>query len=88
MDDYQTIVKEKSYELGFIESFKANTMEMLFEAEEMVQLAIKTEEEHNIFISNQSMVSSEENTESDDEMKEYLDDPEMMIKLLKQRKGI
>ena len=54
----------------------------------MVQLAIKTEEEHNIFISNQSMVSSEENTESDDEMKEYLDDPEMMIKLLKQRKGI
>lgn len=88
VDDYQTIVKEKSYELGFIESFKANTMEMLFEAEEMVQLAIKTEEEHNIFISNQSMVSSEENTESDDEMKEYLDDPEMMIKLLKQRKGI
>lgn len=87
-DDYQTIVKEKLYELGFIESFKVNTMEMLFEAEEMVQLVIKTEEEHNILISNKNMVNLEENTESEDEIKEYLDDPEVMIKLLKQRKGI
>lgn len=86
--DYLSTVKESISELSFIESFKANTMEMLFEAEEMVQLAIKTEEEHEAFIEKQNADSSDNNEESNYDMKEYLDDPELMIKMLKQRKGI
>lgn len=85
--DYISKVKDAISELKFIESFKANTMEMLFEAEEMAQLAAKTEEEHNLFIEEHH---DEEiyNEESDLKMKEYLYDPELMIKMLKQRKGI
>lgn len=86
--EYLSIVKESISELSFIESFKANTMEMLFEAEEMEQLAIKTEEENDEFIEKQSTDNSVNNEESDSKMKEYLDDPELMIKMLKQRKGI
>lgn len=86
--DYVSMVKESISELSFIESFKANTMEMLFEAEEMEQLAIKTEEENDVIIEKESMNNSVNNEESDSEMKEYLDDPELMIKMLKQRKGI
>lgn len=86
--DYLSIVKESISELSFIESFKANTMEMLFEAEEMEQLAIKTEEENDAFIEKQSTDNNVNNEESDPKMKEYLDDPELMIKMLKQRKGI
>lgn len=86
--DYLSIVKENISELSFIESFKANTMEMLFEAEEIAQLAIKTEEEHNAFIEKQSSDNSVNSEESDYKMKEYLDDPELMIKMLKQRRGI
>lgn len=78
--DYLSTVKESISELSFIESFKANTMEMLFEAEEMVQLAIKTEEEHEAFIEKQNADSSDNNEESNYDMKEYLDDPELMIK--------
>lgn len=84
--DYIMKFKDICLELNFIESFKANTMEMLFEAEEIVQLATKTEEEQNLFIAEHQ----EEETEVKDfeDMREYLNDPEMMIKLLKQRKGI
>lgn len=54
----------------------------------MEQLAIKTEEENDAFIEKQSTDNSVNNEESDSKMKEYLDDPELMIKMLKQRKGI
>lgn len=40
-NDYLSIVKESIAELSFIKSFKANTMEMLFEADEMMELAKK-----------------------------------------------
>ena len=86
--DYLSIVKECISELSFIESFKANTMEMLFEAEEMEQLAAKAEEEHDLFIKKQSVDNSVINKESDYGMKECLDDPELMIKILKKQKGI
>ena len=40
------------------------------------------------FIEKQNADSSDNNEESNYDMKEYLDDPELMIKMLKQRKGI
>ena len=85
-NDYLSIVKESIAELSFIKSFKANTMEMLFEADEMMELAKKTEEENEIFIGNQNEKNYNEENNSD--MMKYLDNPEIMIKMLKQRKGI
>lgn len=85
-NDYLSIVKESIAELSFIKSFKANTMEMLFEADEMMKLAKKTEEENEIFIGNQNEKNYNEENNSD--MMKYLDNPELMIKMLKQRKGI
>lgn len=85
-NDYLSIVKESIAELSFIKSFKANTMEMLFEADEMMELAKKTEEENEIFIGNQN--EKNHNEENDSDMMRYLDNPELMIKMLKQRKGI
>lgn len=85
-NDYLSIVKESIAELSFIKSFKANTMEMLFEADEMMELAKKTEEENEIFIGNQNEKNYSEENNSD--MMKYLDNPELMIKMLKQRKGI
>lgn len=85
-NDYLSIVKESITELSFIKSFKANTMEMLFEADEMMELAKKTEEENEIFIGNQNEKNYNEENNSD--MMKYLDNPELMIKMLKQRKGI
>ena len=61
-------------------------MEMLFEADEMMDLAKKTEEENEIFIGNQNEKNHSEENNSD--MMKYLDNPELMIKMLKQRKGI
>lgn len=84
--NYSTVVKEYILELSFIKSFKANTMEMLFEAEEMEQLCIKTEKENEAFIEKQSNNNSSK--EIDFDVKEYLNDPELMIKILKKRKGI
>ena len=61
-------------------------MEMLFEADEMMELAKKTDEENEIFIGNQN--EKNHNEENDSDMMRYLDNPELMIKMLKQRKGI
>ena len=85
-NNYLSIVKECIAELSFIKSFKANTMEMLFEADEMMELAKRTEEENEIFIGNQNEKNYNEENYSD--MMRYLDNPELMIKMLKQRKGI
>lgn len=65
---------------------KKESMEMLFEADEMMELAKKTEEENEIFIGNQN--EKNHNEENDSDMMRYLDNPELMIKMLKQRKGI
>ena len=59
---------------------------MLFEAEEMAQLATRTEEEHILFLANHQ--EEQEIKEYDSEIKDYLDDPEMMIKLLKKKKNL
>ena len=61
-------------------------MEMLFEADEMMELAKRTEEVNEIFIGNQNEKNYNEENYSD--MMRYLDNPDLMIKMLKQRKGI
>lgn len=86
-ENYSEISRDVIAELYFIQSFKANTMEMLFEAEEVVQLANKTEEENDsIFLEYKE--NNTNNNENYKITKDYLDDPEKMIKLLKQRKGM
>lgn len=50
----------------------------------MMELAKKTEEENEIFIGNQN--EKNYNEENDSDMMRYLDNPELMIKMLKQRK--
>lgn len=89
VNEYDFIEEFKSVctELEFIESFKENIIEILFEAEEMVQLANKTEEENNLFIETTKDEVKQEYDNTFD-MKEYLSDPELMIKMLKKRKGI
>ena len=82
---FKTLLDEASEELSFIKSNKVNTMEMLFEADELAQLAQRAEDEHNSII--QKSIHNNSDEENDD-IKEYLDDPETMIKLLKQRKGL
>lgn len=86
------LVNNSDYEvvrdgLNFIISNRTNTLEMLFEAEEMALLANETEQENE-----QILRLKEETTNRDSEndamLKEHLNDPELMIKMLKAQKGI
>lgn len=86
--DYLSVVKEAVSELSFIKTFKANTIEMIFEAEKMVQLAIKEEEEYETFMEKHHTNNAVNIKGNVSEMKEYLDDPELIIKILKQQRGI
>lgn len=82
-NDY-TVVRDG---LSYIRSNRTNTLEMLFEAEEMALLANETEQEND-----QILRLKEETTNRDSEndamLKEHLNDPELMIKMLKAQKGI
>ena len=71
-----------------IESSRINTMEMLFEAEEMEKLASEAEQRNETLLMQNA--AGEENgvEEIDTETKALLDDPESMIKLLKKKRGI
>lgn len=91
--DFNYLVSSICEDLSFIKSFKANTMEMLFEAEEMARLEANIEEE-DVLLSltyqeePNKRFDTESEAESDTEIKAFLNDPEMMIKMLKQKKGI
>lgn len=80
-------VKECEEYLFKIESSRVNTMEILFEAEEMERLASEAEQKNDEML---QQGSGEENTENDidEETKALLDDPEGMIKMLKKKRGI
>lgn len=80
-------VKECEEYLFKIESSRINTMEILFEAEEMERLASEAEQK-NAEMLQQS--NGDENTDNDidEETKALLDDPEGMIKMLKKKRGI
>lgn len=70
-----------------IESSRVNTMEILFEAEEMERLASEAEQKNDEML---QQSTGDENTENDidEETKALLDDPEGMIKMLKKKRGI
>ena len=80
-------VKECEEYLFKIESSRVNTMEILFEAEEMERLASEAEQKNDEML---QQSSGDENTENeiDEETKALLDDPEGMIKMLKKKRGI
>ena len=80
-------VKECEEYLFKIESSIVNTMEILFEAEEMERLASEAEQKNDEML---QQSNDEENTENeiDEETKALLDDPEGMIKMLKKKRGI
>lgn len=84
---YSEKVKECEEYLFKIESSRVNTMEILFEAEEMERLASEAEQKNDEML---QQSNGDEKTENDidEETKALLDDPESMIKLLKKKRGI
>lgn len=80
-------VKECEEYLFKIESSRVNTMEILFEAEEMERLASEAEQKNDEML---QQSNGDEKTENDidEETKALLDDPEGMIKMLKKKRGI
>lgn len=73
--------------LSFIKSDRTNTLEMLFEAEEMVLLANETEQKNEQILLLSDNIADRDSS-NDDILKEHLDDPELMIKMLKSQKGL
>ncbi|MEI7884707.1 MAG: hypothetical protein WCI30_05085 [Clostridia bacterium] len=73
--------------LRFIKSEKANTLEMLFEAEEMALLAKENEQKNEQILLLPDVVKTRDSS-NDNNLKEHLDDPELMIKLLRTQKGL
>ena len=88
-EPFGSLLEEVEESLSFIKSNRVNTYEMLFEADEMMRQADETEAE-NTRLAAQAALQTAENmdSESDEEAKALLDDPEEMIKLLKKRRGI
>lgn len=80
-------VKECEECLFAIESSRVNTMEILFEAEEMERLASEAEKKNDEMLQHSNENENEENV-IDEETKALLDDPEGMIKMLKKKRGI
>lgn len=80
-------VKECEEYLFKIESSRVNTMEILFEAEEMERLASEAEQKNDEML---QQSNGDEKTESDidEQTKALLEDPESMIKMLKKKRGI
>lgn len=80
-------VKECEEYLFKIESSRVNTMEILFEAEEMERLTLETEKRNDEMLQ-QSNANDNEANVIDDETKALLDNPGEMIKMLKKKRGI
>lgn len=81
-EDYSLIMNS----LRFIKSEKTNTLEMLFEAEEMALLAMETEQKNEKTLLMPNEEDSRDNS-NDDILKKHINDPELMIKMLKAQKG-
>lgn len=80
-------VKECEEYLFKIESSKVNTMEILFEAEEMERLASEAEKKNDEMLQ-QSNPNDNADNDIDEETKALLEEPEDMIKMLKKKRGI
>lgn len=83
---YADKVKECEEYLFNVESSRVNTMEMLFEAEEMERLALEAESRNSEIIQQNS--DEDQQIGIDEETKELLNDPESMIKMLKKKRGL
>lgn len=81
-------VAEAEEYLFKIESSRINTMEMLFEAEEMEKLASEAEQCNRAMLTQSATEDEVESSDVDMETKALLEDPEAMIKLLKKKRGI
>ena len=81
-------VAEAEEYLFKIESSRINTMEMLFEAEEMEKLASEAEQRNRAMLTQSTAEDEVESSDVDMETKALLEDPEAMIKLLKKKRGI
>lgn len=81
-DDYTSVVDS----LKFIKSDRTNTLEMLFEAEEMALLANQMEED-NDRIKESILENKVEDESIDEELRRHINNPEMMIKLLKEKRN-
>ena len=71
-----------------IESSRVNTMEMLFEAEEMERMASEAEQNNEAMLMQNKNEDDNMPEDIDEETKTLLNDPESMIKLLKKKRGI
>lgn len=87
-ETYADRVAEADEYLFKIESSRINTMEMLFEAEEMEKLASEAEQHNETKLMQNSEEDENKSDEIDTETKALLEDPESMIKLLKKKRGI
>lgn len=87
-ETYADRVAEADEYLFKIESSRINTMEMLFEAEEMEKLASEAEQRNETLLMQNAAEEENGTEEIDTETKALLDDPESMIKLLKKKRGI
>lgn len=87
-ETYADCVAETDEYLFKIESSRINTMEMLFEAEEMEKLASEAEQRNETMLMQNTAEEENNSEEIDTETKALLDDPESMIKLLKKKRGI
>lgn len=88
-ESFISLLKEVEESLSFIKSNRVNTFEMLYEADEMMRQAEKTESENaRLAAQVDKHASYRTDTESDEEAKALLDDPEEMIRLLRKRRGI
>ena len=89
IESFISLLKEVEESLSFIKSNRVNTFEMLYEADEMMRQAEKTESENARLVAQTDKYASyRPDSESDEEAKALLSDPEEMIKLLKKRRGI
>lgn len=85
---FSQLLEEVEDDLSFIKSNRINTYELLFEAEEMERQAVNAEEEREKIIQQMSTEVLDANSDIESEMETILDDPEIMIKFLKKRRGI
>ena len=87
-ETYGDKVAEADEYLFKIEPSQVNTVEMLFEAEEMEKLAAEAEQRNENLLIQLDEEDLEETSDLDEETKALLADPESLIKLLKKKRGI
>lgn len=86
--NYADRVAESDEYLFKIESSQMNTMEMLIEAEETDKSTSESARRNEKMIMQSGVEADISSEEIDAEIKAVLDDPELMIKLLKKKRGI